>query len=633
MRPLGFVPSFVHADSALSRSFPLAESPFYKFAPRRLALFLPFASPLSAFPHSPTLCLCLSSLPPSLSRTISPSLSSSIYSSLSPACAYPFSRLSTSCAEPSSRASGGERRRSPRRKTATMPVQRAQKAARGEEEAEGPPGVDIEKHSAAHPAFPSSSRASPSGSSVSVFLSTSIGSALSCSEASPSDGPQAKEGQQRKNAEAEREREKRQEQKRTAPLSIVTWNVNSIASRIRDTRQWFYFSSFLQKVNPDILCLQEVKLAAHGPPGAKRGDGMPRDRSRIKESDKVSSVEAREIREALNTLLPDHKLLISLADWRYSGQMMFIRNDLPVRSLRYNLALDGRSAHEHDPEGRIILAEFSPFCVLTTYSPNNGGTPKSFERRRLWDERMLEFVTQLKKPLVWVGDLNCAPEDIDLSDPEQFRSVIHESADGTIDPDNIGQAGCTDAERRRFRAILERGNLVDAFRELHPRMEPPPLESAEYSWRGFGGSGPRGMLRGLGMRLDHIVLTATLMPAVELVRICGAGKSKANFFGSDHCPVLVRFKEKETLALPAVACEAVRVSASLPPAKKRQEDSRLDAFFGVKRRAPAPGEAGQKRTKAEEIVISDSSDEERKAASEAAAPQAPLENTRHVQAS
>ncbi|PFH34863.1 exonuclease III APE [Besnoitia besnoiti] len=436
---------------------------------------------------------------------------------------------------------------------------------------------------------------------------SSLASPLSAASASAVPQPESVAGKQETTCDAGEQPAKRKLEKRSAPLSIVTWNVNSLAARMRDPRQWFFFSRFLQTTEPDILCFQEVKLAAHGPPGAKRGDGMPRDHSRIKSSDKVSSVEAKEISETLGALLPHHKLLISLADWRYSGQMMFIKKDIQVRSVRYNLCLGEWPAQQHDPEGRVILAEFDPFCVLATYSPNNGGTQKSFQRRRLWDERMREFVTRLKKPLIWVGDLNCAPEDIDLSDPERFRSVIHENDDGTIDPENIGQAGCTDAERRRFREILEAGDLVDAFRGLHPRTEPPPLESAEYSWRGFGGTGPRGMLRGLGMRLDHIVLTKPLMEAVELVRICGAGKSKSNFFGSDHCPVLVRLKEREVAELPAVYSETLCASATPPAAKKRREGA-LAGFFEKKRRE----QQKQPEKASEAIVVSDSSDSERR---------------------
>ncbi|EPT25568.1 exonuclease III APE [Toxoplasma gondii ME49] len=615
MRPLGsFLPSFVHFDWTFCRGLPLAENlPVSKVTLRRLEP--PFASSLAVYSPS---ALSLSSPPFCL---ILPA-------SLSGSSAFSSSR-SRPGPQPSPAAAGARTRNSQR--TSTMSVHRAVNSAQGEEETEGPHRETTTELNSSAASLSSSPSSAPS-CSVSTSAMLQRASDSSSSGAPPVDlNPSRETRETEEDGEGELER-RTEGPKRKAPLSIVTWNVNSIAARIRDSRQWFYFSRFLQKIDPDILCLQEVKLAAHGPPGAKRGDGMPRDHGRIKDSDKVSSVEARELREALHTLLPNHSLLISLADWRYSGQMMFIRKDVQVCSLRYNLSLDGCPAHEHDFEGRVILAEFEAFCVLTTYSPNNGATPKSFERRRLWDERMLQFVTQLKKPLVWVGDLNCAPEDIDLSDPDQFRSVIHETADGTIDPDNIGQAGCTDAERRRFRAILERGNLVDAFRELHPRTEPPPLESAEYSWRGFGGSGSRGLLRGLGMRLDHIVLTETLMPAVELVRICGAGKSKANFFGSDHCPVLVLFKEKEISALPAVVCEALRSSAPAPAAKKRQDDCRLDSFFAVKRRAQLPGAADQKRKKPEEVVISDSSDEERKT-SQKIALHASLEKPRNVQAS
>jgi exonuclease III len=66
-------------------------------------------------------------------------------------------------------------------------------------------------------------------------------------------------------------------------------------------------------------------------------------------------------------------------------------------------------ASKHEPDGRVILAEFDTFCLLNTYAPNNGWKEEenSFIRRRKWDKRILDFVLQSSdKPLVWCGDLN-----------------------------------------------------------------------------------------------------------------------------------------------------------------------------------------------------------------------------------
>lgn len=66
------------------------------------------------------------------------------------------------------------------------------------------------------------------------------------------------------------------------------------------------------------------------------------------------------------------------------------------------------SASKHEPDGRVIIAEFESFLLLNTYAPNNGWKEEenSFQRRRKWDKRMLEFVQQVDKPLIWCGDLN-----------------------------------------------------------------------------------------------------------------------------------------------------------------------------------------------------------------------------------
>lgn len=66
-------------------------------------------------------------------------------------------------------------------------------------------------------------------------------------------------------------------------------------------------------------------------------------------------------------------------------------------------------ASKHEPDGRVILVEFETLRLLNTYVPNNGWKeePNSFQRRRKWDKRILEFVNQNSdKPLIWCGDLN-----------------------------------------------------------------------------------------------------------------------------------------------------------------------------------------------------------------------------------
>ena len=75
--------------------------------------------------------------------------------------------------------------------------------------------------------------------------------------------------------------------------------------------------------------------------------------------------------------------------------------------------------------------------ILATYSPNNGTSEESFKRRSDWDASVTAFVAKIHtraimkppqgKPLVYVGDLNCAATDADLSHPSYFRNIVMDS--------------------------------------------------------------------------------------------------------------------------------------------------------------------------------------------------------------
>ena len=112
--------------------------------------------------------------------------------------------------------------------------------------------------------------------------------------------------------------------------------------------------------------------------------------------------------------------------------------------------------------------------------------------------------------LVLMGDFNIAPEDRDVFDPELLRGTIH----------------CTDEERAHFRALLGLG-LHDAFRlfEQAPRL---------WSWWDYRNLAFR---RNQGLRIDHILVSDALRPAVSA---CTIDKlQRKNERPSDHAPVVV----------------------------------------------------------------------------------------------
>jgi exonuclease III len=167
------------------------------------------------------------------------------------------------------------------------------------------------------------------------------------------------------------------------------------------------FVRFVRREAPDVILLQEVRMAAAGPPGAKPGDGQPRHRGKVHVgSGKKGREDSQLLDKAFHGFaapLADYRPYLSLADKKYAGSAALVSRKLKPLSVRYRLGVAGddagggggggvAAAGEHDPEGRVLLLEFQHWQLLATYTPNNGVSPSSFERRRRWDAALTSFV-------------------------------------------------------------------------------------------------------------------------------------------------------------------------------------------------------------------------------------------------
>jgi exodeoxyribonuclease-3 len=164
-----------------------------------------------------------------------------------------------------------------------------------------------------------------------------------------------------------------------------------------------------------------------------------------------------------------------------------------------------------DDEGRVLIAEYERFTLITAYFPNSQD-----ERRRL--AYKLDFCEAMRQKCVSLvesgrhfilcGDYNIAHKPIDLAHPK-------------ANEDNAGYY----PEERAFMDRFTASGFVDSFRHFYPDKKDA------YSWWAYR-SGARA--RNIGWRLDYHCVDQGFIAAVKDSTI------RAEVPGSDHCPVEIR---------------------------------------------------------------------------------------------
>jgi len=261
-------------------------------------------------------------------------------------------------------------------------------------------------------------------------------------------------------------------------MKIISWNVNGI----RAVHKKGLFIPFIEKYQPDILCLQETKAEQHQSP----------------------------------VDLPDYEEYWNSAVKKgYSGTAIFTKEKplsvvlgLP-ETIAKKFGLIADTYGDPQAEGRVITAEFENFYVVTVYTPNAkddlGRIPL---RHKQWDPAFLAYCKSLekKKPVIFCGDLNVAHTADDLARPEA----------------NEGLKGFTKEEREGIQKIID-GGFVDTFRIFTKGSE-------HYTWWSHFANA---RARNVGWRIDYIFVSSKLSKKIKSAQIL------PEVFGSDHCPVLV----------------------------------------------------------------------------------------------
>ncbi len=264
-------------------------------------------------------------------------------------------------------------------------------------------------------------------------------------------------------------------------IRIISWNVNGI----RAVHKKGLFVPFVEKYQPDVLCLQETKAEQH-----------------------QSEVDLPDYEEYWNS---------SSSKKGYSGTAIFTHKSLgkPLTVLlglpenitkKYKLK-DGYG--DPNTEGRVITLEFKDMYVMSVYTPNSKPDLSRLPlRHKHWDPAFLEYAKELekKKPVVFCGDLNVAHTEEDLANPDS-NHMTH---------------GFTDEEREGIDKIISAG-FVDTFRMF-------TKGNGHYSWWSHFANA---RARNVGWRIDYIFTSKKLANKITKAEIL------PHVLGSDHCPVLI----------------------------------------------------------------------------------------------
>ncbi|MEG1641484.1 MAG: exodeoxyribonuclease III [Synergistaceae bacterium] len=267
-------------------------------------------------------------------------------------------------------------------------------------------------------------------------------------------------------------------------LKIATFNVNSVKSRLPILDTWL-----TTEEAPDILCLQETKCQDHDFPA-----------------------------EHFETL--GYKCY-------YKGMKSYngvaIITKIEPTEIEFGLTDDKATPEKEESEkARVIRIKIGNLNIYNTYIPQGKAIDNPDYPYKLdFFARFKQMIDKQNTPqgkLLWVGDLNIAPTDIDVTNPKTKKdhACFH------IDVKNA------------FTDVMSWG-LTDIFRQHRP-------QEGEFTFWDYRVK--NSLERNIGWRIDHIIGTekvATHCTKVEVKRDLRAMERP-----SDHTAVVVYIDKEIT---------------------------------------------------------------------------------------
>lgn len=228
-------------------------------------------------------------------------------------------------------------------------------------------------------------------------------------------------------------------------MKILTYNVNGIRAALRKD-----FSSWLKAVNPDIICLQEIKA------------------------------NPEQFEASVFTDLGYHCFWNPAEKKGYSGVAILTKTK--PQHVEYDCGIE-----EIDFEGRILRADFDRFSVMSAYFPSGSSGDIRQEFKMKFLTQFQNYVNVLKKDfpnLVISGDYNICHKAIDIHNPQRNKNT----------------SGFLPEEREWMSEFIASG-FTDSFRHLNP-------EPHNYSWWSYRGNA---RAKNLGWRIDYNMISENLL--------------------------------------------------------------------------------------------------------------------------
>jgi exodeoxyribonuclease-3 len=225
---------------------------------------------------------------------------------------------------------------------------------------------------------------------------------------------------------------------------LATYNVNSIRSRLHIIIPW------LAAHRPDVLCMQETKVE--------------------------------------DAKFPVQEFIDQGYHITFRGSRQY--NGVAIATLRKpDHVLHGLDDGGPADEDRLISIKLGDIFILNTYIPQGRDRDsEQFTYKLAWFQRLRDYITRHWEPdakLLWCGDLNVAPDPIDVYDPKRLLGHV-----------------CFNPNVWAAYAAVSNWGLRDVFRKHHPG------EAKQYTF--FDYRVPNTLERGLGWRIDHILATTPL---------------------------------------------------------------------------------------------------------------------------